>query len=163
MFYTNLLFKKIKKKEYCRSLVITIPIPFQKIILLSHLSVAVILQFSIYKIVRSNFRSNQTAVSPNEWRESVNYLNQQIRSDYGSALHGSFLQSSPVTVQQYRIRTYQSKYSQTADLGLPLLVAALNKIKVQKGKGCSPANVHHSSLMAKNEAKSYKTEKIRTL
>ena len=76
MFYINLLFKKIKKKEYCRSLVITIPIPFQKIIILSHLSVAVILQFSIYKIVRSNFRSNQTAVSPNEWRESVNYLNQ---------------------------------------------------------------------------------------
>jgi hypothetical protein len=57
-------------------------------------------------------------------------------------LHGSFLQSSsPVTVQQYRIRTYQSKHSQTADLGIPLLVAALNEINIKKGKGYSHAKM----------------------
>lgn len=63
-FYINPLFKKEKKNEYVRSLVITIPIPFQKIIIISHLSVASS-QFSIYKIVRSNFRSNHTHVSQN--------------------------------------------------------------------------------------------------
>ena len=36
-FYINLLFKKEKRNEYIRSLVITIPIPFQKMIMLSHL------------------------------------------------------------------------------------------------------------------------------
>ena len=69
-------------------------------------------------------------------------------------MHGSFPQSSsPVTVQHYRIRTYQSKHSQTADLGIPLLVGALNEIKVEKGKAYSHANVHQSILMAKNETK----------
>ena len=152
-FILTLYSKRKKKNEYVRSLVITIPIPFQKIIIISHLSVASS-QFSIYKIVRSNFRSNHTHVSQNQQRKSVNYLNRQIRSDYGSALHGSFPQSSsPVTVQHYRIRTYQSKHSQTADLGIPLLVGALNEIKVEKGKAYSHANVHHSILMAKNETK----------
>ena len=48
-FYINLLFKKEKRNEYIRSLVITIPIPFQKMIMLSHLSVAVITVLDLQK------------------------------------------------------------------------------------------------------------------
>jgi len=48
-FYINLLFKKEKRNEYVRSLAITIPIPFQKMIMLSHLSVAVITVLNLQK------------------------------------------------------------------------------------------------------------------